>query len=96
MKNMKKTALAVFTVCVFVMCTVLFTANVSAADVVDSGECGDRLTWVLYTDGELVIHGKGEIWNYSVAQLAPWYDYCESITSVSIGNGVTAIGDFSL
>ncbi len=33
-------------------------------EVTASGTCGDNLTWVLYDDGELVISGTGEMWDY--------------------------------
>ncbi len=87
MKNLKKTALAVFAVCIFVLCTTFCAANVSAAEVVDSGECGDNLTWVLYDDGELVIEGEGKMWSG-----CRWGDYRDSITNITINDGVTSIG----
>ena len=52
MKLLKKASLAVIMMCVMVLCTVFCAANVSAAAVTASGECGDSLTWTLYDDGE--------------------------------------------
>ena len=63
MKMTKKAMLMLLTVCVMALCTVLCAANVSAANVVKSGECGDKMTWVLYDDGRLVIDGEGEMWS---------------------------------
>ncbi|MCD8089181.1 MAG: leucine-rich repeat domain-containing protein [Clostridiales bacterium] len=51
----------------------------------DSGECGDDAVWSLSDDGVLTITGTGEIWD------GGWDDY--SITSVSIGEGITVIGE---
>ncbi|MBR6109290.1 MAG: leucine-rich repeat protein [Clostridia bacterium] len=59
-----------------------------------SGTCGDNLTWTLDTEtGLLSITGTGEMDDYY--SRAPWYDYRSDITSVSIGGGVTSIGDFA-
>ena len=68
-----------------------FTA--SAADIVDSGECGaegNNLTWTLDSDGTLIISGKGDMldWNYN----SPWYEN-NKIKNVIIENGVTSIGN---
>ena len=74
-----------------------------AASVVDSGSCGDKLTWSLSDDGTLTISGKGAMDNYkfdgydylanSYYTDAPWYTYHYYIKSVVIENGVTSIGD---
>ena len=56
------------------------------------GENGDNLTWTLYDTGELVIDGTGAMANYS-GGTAPWYKNRVSITSVTIQDGVTSVGD---
>ena len=56
-----------------------------------SGTCGSNLTWELDTStGELVINGTGAMSSY---YYSPWYNYCSSIKSVTIADGVTSIGD---
>ena len=63
--------------------------------IVGSGSCGaqgDNLAWTLYDDGELVISGAGDMADYQSAG-SPWYKYCAIITSVTISEGVTSIGD---
>ena len=71
---------------------------VSAAEaertVITSGYCGmtaERLSYTLYSDGELVISGKGEMKRWGYGQ-TPWYEYRDLITSAVIGDGVTSIG----
>ena len=59
----------------------------TAGDVVDSGYCGDYTTWTLYSDGKLVISGKGAIYNATPA----WDSYNIQIKSVVIEDGVTNI-----
>lgn len=73
----------------------------STATVVDSGYCGGEgdgtnLTWTLYNDGLLEITGTGDMKNYyyysSSITTAPWGTYKDSLTSLSIGEGITSIG----
>lgn len=52
---------------------------------VASGNCGDSVIWTLYQNGLLKISGSGEI------QQSTWYSYKESITSLVVENGITAI-----
>ena len=56
------------------------------------GTCGDDLTWRLES-GALTIIGTGEMNNYSWSSGAPWDSSCESIKTVTIGSGVTSIGN---
>ena len=63
---------------------------VSAAEVTDSGSCGENLTWTLNTDGLLTISGTGEMKDYINA---PWNGLVDKINCVVIRNGVTSIGD---
>lgn len=56
--------------------------------------CSENLNWTLYTDGELVISGNGEMDNYeSSYSKAPWSE--EKITEVTIKDGVTSIGNYA-
>ena len=56
-----------------------------------SGTCGPNLTWTLQ-DSVLTISGSGNMNDY-LCGTAPWYSYRKSITSVTIPNSVTSIGD---
>ena len=79
-----------------------FNTKVSAATY--SGTCGDNLTWSLDANtGKLVIIGTGAMYNYTVEDkykgvyitTAPWGSYMSSISSVTIQNSVTSIGDYA-
>lgn len=59
------------------------------SDIVDSGKCGDKATWVFLKDGTLVILGSGEMYDYS----SPWHKYKYNISRVDIEQGITKIGD---
>ncbi len=65
---------------------------------IQTGKCGDNLTWSLdTTTGELVISGTGTMYNYNVwdNNYAPWYSYRSLIKKITIGNGVTSIGNYA-
>jgi hypothetical protein len=90
MKTMKR-ALAVL-LAVALLCIGVPLA--AAADVVDSGTCGDNLTWTLDSEGLLAISGTGAMSNYTEAD-SPFYANRLNIKSVSIESGVTSIGEFA-
>ena len=64
------------------------------ASVIDSGSCGDNVTWMLTSDGTLTISGTGRMQNYE-SYGAPWYGFCSQVKTVVIENGVTSIGDYA-
>ncbi|MCD8110730.1 MAG: hypothetical protein LUE14_11645, partial [Clostridiales bacterium] len=61
--------------------------NGSAASVSSSGECGENLTWTLYSDGVLTISGSGAMEDYSSTTHAPWYSSRKKIKSIVIEDG---------
>lgn len=68
-------------------------------NVVNSGKCGENLTWV-YDNGVLTISGKGEMYDYSSEDesegQAPWYPkHHYEIAKIIVENGVTSIGDYA-
>lgn len=54
-----------------------------------SGTCGDNLQWSLSADYVLTITGTGAMADYNDA---PWYDWAEDITAVSLPDGLTHLG----
>ena len=59
-----------------------------------SGTCGDNLTWNLI-DGVLTISGTGTMTDWTLSSKSPWDLYSKNITSVTIGNNVTSIGNYA-
>lgn len=55
-----------------------------------SGTCGDNLQWSLSADYELTITGSGAMADYNNA---PWGDWAEDITAVSLPEGLTHLGN---
>ena len=69
-----------------------------AATIIDSGTCGDNLTWTLDSAGTLTISGTGEMndYLYGVNQSSsPWYDKRDVVKKISISYGVTRVGNCS-
>lgn len=62
---------------------------------------GSNLKWRLYADGELIINGSGEMYDYDDGYYvrAPWiirsYDKNIVIKSVSLSDEITSIGDYA-
>jgi len=90
----KKIFSSILMVMCVLLCLVLLPGRAEAATV-DSGTCGENLTWTLDDQGTLTISGTGvmEDWDYS--SVAQWYYYQASIKKVVIEDGVTTIGDFA-
>lgn len=89
------TLLLCFIACMFII------PSAFAETVVDSGTCGalgGNLTWVLYDDGELVIEGSGAMEDYGNTDsgfvYSPWM-MSNTISALTINNGVTSIGDWA-
>jgi len=64
--------------------------STNAQNIVDSGTCGDSLTWVLTSDGVLTISGSGEMVD---GNYGSWNSYLTQIKTVIIGDSVTTIGE---
>ena len=73
-------------------------ADTAGSTAVQSGQCGNSMTWSLYDDGSgrynLVIEGTGNMWSYRMFSYnAPWYDYSGNIYTAELGEGITYIGE---
>ena len=67
--------------------------SLPAFAALESGTCGNDITWSLDTDtGVLTISGAGAMYNY-YPEACPWYGYASSIKTVIIEKGVKSIGD---
>ena len=59
------------------------------------GKNGDNLSWMIDKDGVLRITGSGLMASYTVSTHAPWYSMKTMISSLSISEGVTSIGNYA-
>lgn len=74
------------------LCCLLTFSAAAESTIVDSGTCGENLTWTLDGAGTLRIAGEGAMGEYENGSRAPWYKNCDSIKAVVIETGVTSIG----
>ena len=73
--------------------------EVTPAETVDSGKCGDNVTWTLDANGVLTLSGKGNMteetkqdaWIYNAPEWE-FTDHIADITKVVVGKDVTSIG----
>ena len=64
-------------------------------EIIDSGVCGNNLTYKLDASGTFVIEGMGEMYDFEVSPYyvtLPWRNNRKSIKNVIIGNKVKNIG----
>lgn len=71
--------------------------NVLSSDTfeVSSGACGKDMTYQLYSNGSLIISGQGEMNQFYDSRYVPWRTYRDDITSVTLEEGITSIGDYA-
>ncbi|MEE3400558.1 MAG: leucine-rich repeat domain-containing protein [Methanomethylophilus sp.] len=81
------------------LCTAYFESSDGSgaeADGSDSGSCGEG---VIYTfdpaTGTLTLSGTGEMKSYSSVIHAPWYSYRNDVQTLSLGSGITSIGNYA-
>ena len=88
---MKKLCTILAALSLVLLCFVLMPNEAQAAEIVESGTCGDNLTWTLDSEGTLTISGSGEMAYYMSSYYIPWCDYWSSIKTVVIPSGLTSI-----
>lgn len=90
---MKKRVLSLMLVLLMTLTLIPLESLAEAAAASDTcGSKGDNLKWALDEEnGVLTISGQGDMADYS-EDFAPWFEKSNSITSVSIQQGVTGIG----
>ncbi|MCD8391129.1 MAG: leucine-rich repeat protein, partial [Firmicutes bacterium] len=76
----------------FILVLAMICAFVPCFHAVESGTCGDNVTWV-FDDGTLTISGSGDMENYTPMASVPTWGWLGTITDVIVENGVTSIGE---
>ena len=61
-----------------------------SASYIDTGKCGDDISWTLDESGNLTISGSGKMYDFDANP--PWYAHRDVIKSVSVKYGVKDIG----
>lgn len=89
---MKKKKLIALVVAMFMVFTCV--PAMAFAETVNSGNCGDNVTWELDSDGTLTISGQGDMANDSMSNMG-FKDYNGDTKKIIIKDGVTSLGDYS-
>lgn len=76
------------------ICSTLISLTALSVSAVESGSCGDGISWVLEA-GTLTITGAGEMPNYRDSKLPPWYEFREQIVRLDISDKISSIGSFA-
>lgn len=89
----KITLLTIAVVFVFAVGALAVGTDEVSAD--DSGSAGDDIIWSYNsTSKALTITGAGDMYDWDFTD-SPWYSYGNEIESVTIGDGITSIGDWA-
>ena len=76
----------------FLMIASVFTALPFSASALDSGQCGDDVTYSFNSStGTLTLSGTGNVWFYYSQNPSPFYKN-DAIKKVIIGEGITGLG----
>lgn len=85
------------------------TAWAAKGDVVNSGTCGENLTWTLTENGEadftynsrtytpltMTITGTGAMTDYAGSGKTPWWSNSTAITHLELPEGLTHVGNYA-
>ena len=61
--------------------------------IVAQGSCGANVSWMIMSDGRLIIYGTGAMQFMMRSGAAPWSAYADQITSIEVTAGVESIAD---
>ncbi len=78
-----------------ILCAIMLLPTIPitvGAETLDSGTCGDNLTWTFDSSGTLTISGTGEM-EYYLMVYPPWREHFSEITTLVIEEGVKRIGE---
>ena len=87
MKLFRKKGLSLLLALLLLLCLLPVSAHAA------SGTTGD-LSWSL-SGGTLSVTGKGDMPDYSDGAMAPWFGSGAAITRISVGEGVSSIGELA-
>lgn len=89
MKRLYK--IIIFTLFLYISIACQIKSSIAATT---SGECGDNLKWT-YDDQceQLIISGQGTMEDYTSSANTPWNKYRKDIKKLTLGEGVTHIGN---
>ena len=76
------------------VCGDTYTEPFAEPQVLAAGTCGKGVTWTCYATGQLELTGSGRMSAYT-ASAAPWADYADRVSSVTIGSQITGVSAYA-
>ncbi len=61
-------------------------------DIIESGQCGDSINYIIYSDGTILLRGTGEMYDYGNENPSPFYDN-ENLKTLMVSDNITSIGN---
>ena len=68
----------------------------STASIMDAGWESTTVTYIVYSDGSMILGGEGETYKYTSRAQLPWYKFRNDIRSIFIGKDITSLGHYAL
>ncbi len=97
-----KRLLALLTAIVLMLCTLpvfglsVYADTEASTPIIDSGECGESLTWEFNQAEEtLTISGSGDMQTYAYISYIPWYKYKFEIKNIVLPQGLSSICNYA-
>lgn len=94
---LKRTGIITYVIA-FIITTIPFVGGEysSYGKIVDTGTCGENLTWTFYDRGILQIEGTGDMYDYmnnsADGKWHPWWDINDDVWTLIVEDGVTSLG----
>ncbi len=70
-------------------------ADITFVPLLSYGKCGNELVWTIDESYELSIEGTGAMAIYSNSSSAPWAEYKDKITEISLSEELTSVGSYA-
>lgn len=61
-------------------------------DIIETGQCGEDIYYVLYSNGKLLLRGTGDMYDYDSDNHSPFRDD-ETIKTLVVSSGITHLGE---
>ena len=61
-------------------------------DIIETGQCGEDIYYVLYSNGKLLLRGTGAMYDYDSDNRSPFRDN-ETIKTLVVSSGITHLGE---
>jgi len=68
----------------------------STAEIMDAGWMGEKVNYIIYADGSMILGGEGATYKYTSRALLPWQKLNTKVKSIVVGKDITKLDQFAL